>query len=137
MATTWVLLISNVHNVPQNICSIIVDGKSAAIDDLSNRVMHWHKNKKIMDELMDFLSHYVPNADCYFRKLLINNPGCTYLHIITPSNIAYTISLIKNSAHFWLQKREDTREETDTENVTLIPLFTAGQKKKRRFGVTK
>ena len=108
MTNTGVFFISNIHNVTQNTCSIIVDGNSAAIDqdNLSNGVMHWHKNKK-MDELMDFLSRYVRNvhADCYFEKLLLHNPGCTYLDIITPSDIAYVISVIKNSAHLWLQKR--------------------------------
>jgi hypothetical protein len=106
-----------------------VDGKSA--------VMHWLKNKK-MDELMDFLSCYVRNvhADRYFRKLLLNNLGCTYLDIITPSDIAYIISVIKNSAHLWLQKRGDACGKMEMENVTLKPLFTVGQKKKRTFGVT-
>ena len=93
-----------------------MDGKSAAInpDGSSNRVMHWHRNKK-MDELMDFLSRYVRNvhADCYFRKLLLNSPGCTFLDIITPSDIDYVISVIKNSAHLCLLKRGDARKETN------------------------
>ena len=76
-----------------------MDGKSDAInpDNLSNGVMHWHKNKK-MDDLMDFLACYVCNvhADHYFRKLLLNLPGATYLDVITPSDIAYIISVIKN-----------------------------------------
>ncbi len=96
--------------------------------------MHWHK----MDELMDFLSHYVRNvhSDHYFRKLLLNHPGCTYLDITTPSDIAYIISVIKNSAHLWLLKRGDAHKETELDNVTLKSLFTMGQKKKRTFCVT-
>ena len=76
------------------------------------------------------------HADRYFRKLLLNHPGGTYLDVITPSDIAYIISVIKNSAHLWLLKRGDTCEETDHDNVTLKPLFTVGQKKKRTFGTT-
>ncbi len=93
-------------------------------------------NKKL-DELMDFLSRYVRNvhADCYLRKLLLNNLGCTYLDIITPSDIACVISVIKNSVHLWLLKRGDTREETELDNITLSSLFTAGQEKKRTIGV--
>ncbi len=39
---------------------MIVDGNIDAInpDELSNGVMHWHKNKK-MDDLMNFLAQYV------------------------------------------------------------------------------
>ena len=58
------------------------------------------------------------------------------MDVITPSDIAYIISMIKNSAHLWLLKREDTREETNNDHVTLKPLFTARQKKKRTFGTT-
>ncbi len=96
--------------------------------------MHWHKNKK-MDDLMDFLARYVRNvhADHYFTKLLLNHPGGTYLNVITPSGIAYVISVIKNSAHLWLLKRGDACKETEHDNITLKSLFTVGQKKKRTF----
>ncbi len=114
-----------------------MDGNSDAInpDNLSNGVMHWHKNKKMTD-LMDFLAGHVCNAhaDRYFRKLLLNHPGGTHLDVITPRDIAYVISVIKNSAHLWLLKRGDVREETELDNVTLKSLFTVGQKKKRTFG---
>ena len=57
---------------------MIVDGNIDAInpDELSNGVMHWHKNKK-MDDLMNFLARYVRSvhADRYFRKVLLNHPG--------------------------------------------------------------
>ena len=116
-----------------------MDGNIDSInpDELSNGVMHWHKNKK-MDDLMNFLARYdcSVHADRYFRKILLNHPGGTYLDIITPSDIAYVISVIKNSAHLWLLKREDTRDETDYDHITLKPLFTAGKKKKRTFGTT-
>jgi hypothetical protein len=116
-----------------------VDGNSDAInpDDLSNGVMHWQKNKK-MDDLMDFLACYVRNvhANRYFRKLVLNHPGGTYLDIITPSDIAYVISMIKSSAHLYLLKRGDAQKETDHDNITLKPLLTAGKKKKRTFGTT-
>ena len=76
-----------------------VDEKSAAAinpDEYSKGVMHWHKEKK-MDDLMEFLSCYVRNihADRYLKNLLLNTPGYTYLDIITLSDIAYVISLIK------------------------------------------
>ena len=69
-------------------------------------------------------------------KSFLNHPGCTYLDIITPSDVAYIISMIKNSAHLWLLNRGDARKEMELDNVTLKSVFTAGQKKKRMFGVT-
>ena len=44
--------------------------------------------------------------------------------------------MIENSAHLWLLKRGDACKETELDNITLKSLFTAGQKKKRTFGVT-
>ena len=59
---------------------MIVDGNIDAInpDELSNGVMHWHKNKK-MDDLMNFLASYVcsVHTDWYFRKVLLNYSGGT------------------------------------------------------------
>ncbi len=106
-------------------------------DKYSKGVMHWHKNKK-MDELMQFRACYNQNvhADYYFKNLLLPNPGYTYLDIITRSNIAYVISMVKNSGHLGLQKRNNVNGETSRPNKLVKPLFTAGQKTKRTFGVT-
>ena len=52
-----------------------------------------------MEELMGFLVAYVNvHCDCYFVNLLVNNPGgSSYLDIVTPSDIAYGATLLKNS----------------------------------------
>jgi len=87
---------------------------------------------------MEFLSCYVRNvhADRYLKNLLLNNPGYTYLDIITPSDIAYVISLIKNSAHLWLLKKFDAHDDKDSEALAMKPIFTAGLNTKRTFGIT-
>ena len=54
----------------------------------------------------------------------------------TRDDIAYIISMIKNSTHLWLLKRGDAHEEIELDNITLKSLFIVGQKKKRTFGVT-
>lgn len=55
------------------------------------------------DELMSFLSYYVRtmHSDRYFKQVLMMNPGATYLYIITPSDIAYAVVLVKNSRKVW------------------------------------
>jgi hypothetical protein len=55
-----------------------------------------------MEKLMGFLVAYVNvrkvHCDCYFVNLLVNNPGgSSYLDIVTPSDIAYGATLLKNS----------------------------------------
>ena len=60
-----------------------------------------------MDELMEFLASYVRvvHADRYYKNLLIKNRGSSYLDIITASDIAYVVSLIKNSDDVWLKRK--------------------------------
>lgn len=83
---------------------------------------------------MLFLATYVRtmHADRYYKNVLSLHPGATYLDIITPSDIAYTCALIRNSSHVWAMKLDDSAE-TDK---SVKPLFTSGQGKKRTFGVT-
>ena len=64
------------------------------------------------------------------------------MDIITASDIAYAITLVKNNLHIWTQQYENAKNEKDKEKngevkkkvKTLKPLFTAGKGKKRTFG---
>ena len=84
-----------------------------------------------MNELMEFLAGFVRlvHADRYYKSLLIENRGSSYLDIITASDIAYVVSLIKNSDNVWLK--------TKTPDGDLVKsLFTSGKGIKRVYGVT-
>jgi len=98
-------------------------------------VAYWNVNDSEMDELMLFLATYVRNmhSDRYFKNVLTLHPGATYLDIITPSDIAYTCSLIRNSSHVWLEKMSDDAVAPDK---AAKPYFTSGKGTKRTFGVT-
>ena len=114
-----------------------VDDKRAECnpDMFSAGVYHWNDNDE-MDELMLFLATYCRNmhSDRYFKNELTLNPaGVTYLDIITPSDIAYTCSFIKNSSHVWTEKMSDDGVPADKAKK---PLFTSGKGNKRTFGVT-
>ena len=84
-----------------------------------------------MDELMEFLAAYVRvvHSDRYYRTVLLKYCGASYLDIITASDIAYIISLIKNSNNVWLKMR-------NSDGKLVKPLFTAGEGLKRVYGIT-
>ena len=84
-----------------------------------------------MNELMEFLAGLVRlvHADRYYKNLLIKNRGSSYLDIITASDIAYVVSLIKNSDNVWLKRK--------TPDGSIVKsLYTSGKGIKREYGVT-
>ena len=52
-----------------------------------------------------FLAKYVrkTHSDCEIKRELKNNEGMSFVDMITPSDIAFVISVIKNSRHVWDQ----------------------------------
>jgi hypothetical protein len=82
-----------------------------------------------MEELMCFLVVYVRKVHCdrYFVKLLVNNPGSTYLDVVTASDIAYAATLLKNSKEVWTDKAKNNGKVSDKPIKTL---FTSGTGKK-------
>jgi hypothetical protein len=98
-----------------------------------------------MPELMEFLAYYarLVHSNRYYRSVLLNNPGATFMDIITASDIACAITLVKNNLHVWTQQYENAKNQNDKDKnnevsnkkvKTLKPLFTAGKGKKRTFG---
>jgi hypothetical protein len=72
-------------------------------------------------------------------KTLKNFPGASFFQIITPSDIAYVILLIKNGQEMWDQEISvaGNREKGDDAlKKKARPLFTSGMGKKRSFGVS-
>jgi hypothetical protein len=76
---------------------------------------------------------------------LKNNPGKSFLDVIGPSDVAYVIALLKNSVDVWKRdwgedNTEDIAEiaeqDTQTKKTAPKPLFTRGEKVKRKFGRT-
>ncbi len=108
-----------------------------------------------MNDVFVFLAEYV--KFCYgavnIKNWIKKSRGKTFLDKITPSDIAYCISLIKNSGSVWeqdaLMKRIDDDERAkyrDWKTITFkdqaekdkyarkVPLFTKGENIKRVFG---
>ena len=80
---------------------------------------------------MEFLAGYVHvvHSDHYYRTVLLKYPGSSYLDIITASDIAYIVSLIKNSNSVWLKMKT-------SDGKIVKPLYTAGEGLKWMYGVT-
>ena len=57
------------------------------------------------DGLYDFFARYVRrvHSDDFTKKTLFKNPQTSFVDIIGPSDIAYIISIIKNSGEVWDQ----------------------------------
>jgi len=91
------------------------------------------------DVVYSFLAKYVrkTHSDCEIKRELKNNEGMSFVDMITPSDIAFVISIIKNSRHVWDQtmKMTSTAFNANVENEKkLRPLFTEGIGKKKEQG---
>jgi hypothetical protein len=98
-------------------------------EHLKGGIAHWHDNGK-MDALMEFLVRYVRHvhSDRYHQNLLTENPGATFLDVITPSDIAYVIALMENGKNMWTTPKDDDGNK-------VKPLFTSGENMKRTYGM--
>jgi hypothetical protein len=87
--------------------------------------------------IFEFLLNYVQimKSDLDWRKLLKLNPEKPFLLFVTPSDIAFTLSLIKNRRGMWDQAIRQQDNPTQIERKAL-PLFTKGEGRKRESGRT-
>ena len=66
----------------------------------------------------------------HITKWLNNNKGCTYLDMITLSDIAYVVSLFKNNMEYWPEQHKmkkmspEEKEQYKSENDLKKPKFT-------------
>ncbi len=83
------------------------------------------------------MEHFVRRIklDSDWRKLLRKNPEKPFLLFVTPSDIAFILSLIKNGMEMWDQARRQQDNPT-REEIKALPLFTEGKGQKRESGKT-
>ncbi len=90
-----------------------------------------------MEILYSFLAKYVRKAhsDSAIKSELKHNKGLLFIDIITSSDIAFVISVIKNSREVWDQKIRAAKFGAalppGEREVILRPLFTEGSGEKR------
>ena len=87
--------------------------------------------------VFEFLLNYVRRmkSDLDWKKLLKKNPEKPFVLFVTPSDIAFILSLIKNGMGMWDQARRQQDNPTQEESKAL-PLFTKGEGRKRESGMT-
>ena len=94
-------------------------------DDIS--VGYTNFNIEINSKCLHFIAMYVSliYSKGSTKKWFQDHPTKTLFHLITPSDIAFVIALLKNSQTAWLDTSVDEQKKT---------LFTTGDKMKHQFG---
>ncbi len=115
-------------------CNVSEDKGRAGrdMDEYAKGIQVFHQANNL-DALMEFLARYVRkvHADKFLKRKLIEEPGRSFLDLISASDIAYVICLVKNSGEVWNQTLHQDEDEDKVK-----PLFTAGQGKKWVYGDT-
>ena len=81
---------------------------------------------------LHLLANYVPKLypKTKIKKWLQSNPDKTFLDMIYPSDIAFTILLIKNGEELWISEYKNE----DNTGTKVKVLFNSESQKKRSFG---
>jgi len=93
------------------------------------------------EEIYDFLGRYVRrvHSDDFIRRTLKSYPQSSFIDIMTPSDIAYVIAIVKNSGEMWDQNVRMTemgQRAWGSKEKKLRPLFTQGEGMRRDKGET-
>ena len=70
---------------------------------------------EVRNKFYFFIAHYVRKvwADNKIVKDMKNSPGCSFLDLITDSDIAYVLTVVKNNRDMWDEKLDKREEDTD------------------------
>jgi hypothetical protein len=92
-------------------------------------------NSNTLHVVYEFMAMYVQRIypDAEWKCKMEQNPNKVFFQMVTPSNIAYVISLVKDGKSLWDQKkRQKNNSEMEGEKKER-PLFTCGEGKKRMY----
>jgi hypothetical protein len=123
-------------------CYITEDDNRDKIDpDNLRNGLDYYASSSDKAELYEFLARYMRKVypDTDIKKDLENNEGFSFIDRITPSDIAFVISILKNGCNVWDQtmKMKQLGLAVHGEKETrLRPLFTGGKGKKKEQGMS-
>ena len=126
------LLLLNVTTSDVITIFVIADPNRALLDpDNLAKGVSFYEEEEELDTLMEFLARYVRVVHCnrFFIDKLFLNKGKSYVQVLTPSDIAFAICLLKNSVETWRHKIANNGDAGNTR-----PLFSAGEGVKREHG---
>ncbi len=71
------------------------------------------------------------------EKLMTNNPGSPFFCMVTPSDIAYVLAIIKNGKELWDQaKKRQIGDPGTSPEKNARPRFSGGEGRKRESGIS-
>ncbi len=107
--------------------------------DLLGEMVKIEQGSNLLNWIFNLVARYVwkVHSDEHIHKVIRYSAGRSFLDIIGPSNIAYIISIIKNSKGIWdqdIQMQELGAEAMRNPEKKLNQLFTSGSVQKRTEG---
>ena len=117
------------------------------VDEFAEGLKSLMKNDETVDDneaklegfvrIYEFFTRYVRriHPDTHWKRAMKMNPNKLWFQLITPSDIAFVISLMKNGMPVWKRKAV-LFESDDLRKTKAKPLFTSGEGQKRTFGKT-
>jgi hypothetical protein len=114
-------------------------GRETLDPDLLGEMVKIEQGSNLLDQIFNLIARYVRkiHSDEHILKVIRFSAGRSFLDIIGPSDIAYIVSIIKNSKGMWdqdIQVRELRAEAMENPENRLKPLFTSGSGQKRTQG---
>jgi hypothetical protein len=107
--------------------------------DLLGKMVKIEQGSNLINQIFNLIARYVwkVHSDEHIRRAIHTSAGRSVLDIIGPSDIAYIVSMIKNSKGMWdqdIQVQELGTEAMGNPEKKLKPLFTSGSGQKRTQG---
>ncbi len=114
-------------------------GRETLHPDFLGEMVIIERDSNLLDQIFNLTARYVwkVHSDEHICKVIRYNAGRSFLDIIGPSDIAYIISIIKNSEGMWDQDigmQELGEEAKENPEKKLKPLFTSGSGQTRTQG---
>ena len=114
-------------------------GRETLDPDLMGEMVKIEQGSNLLYQIFNLIARYVRkvHSDEHIRKVILYNAGRSFLDIIGPSDIAYIVSIIKNSKGMWdqdIRVRELGAEAMGNPEKKLKPLFTSGGDQKKTQG---
>ena len=123
------------------------DSNKVQVDKFAEGLKSFMNNEETVDDdeerleglirIYEFFTKYVRRIypDTHWKRAMKMNPNVIWFQLITPSDIAFVISLVKNGMPVWRRKTA-LFESDDLRKTKAKPLFTSGEGQKRSFGKT-
>ncbi len=90
--------------------------------------------KMVFEFMCTYLWRIKPNIK--WKKLMKNNPGGLIFCMVTPSDIAYVLAIIKNGKDLWDEaKKRQVGDPGTSPEKKARPQFSGGEGRKRESGI--